>query len=208
MKRNEEEDLIKKKDPEEEPPKRVEISKEAEQDRLFLSGMLIQQKEELLEAARRRKRKTEEETFELRSGVVISIAGLNAIISAHVQPYAPQFPNSIPFFSEIYRLNQWTHIKPTDYVKPAIVGKWINEIIYSRYSREVLPTLRVLNPALPDGLRKFKHFQFLTEEGQAKLLQYRDEAIALMKESSSWIEFREKLLRKYGVPYQSDLFRK
>lgn len=201
------EELDKKIAPEEVNNK-IEISKEAEHERKFLSEMLIQKTEDLVEEAKHRKRKREEEKFELRSGTIISIAELKEIITANLQPYKPQFPNTQPFFSEIYRLNEWNDKNPTDYVKPPIVGLWINEIIYSRYSREVLPTLRVLNPSLPSGFRKFKHFQFLTEEGQNKLNQFRDEAISLMKESKTWAEFRRKLLTKHEVPYQSGMFDK
>ncbi|NHE56488.1 P63C domain-containing protein [Cyclobacterium plantarum] len=201
-------DELTKKPVSEEVSKKVEITKEAEQERKFLSGMLIQKTEDLVEEAKRRKREKEEEKFELRNGTFISIAELREIITANLQPYKSHFPNTQPFFSEIYRLNEWTDLNPNDYIKPPIVGTWINEIIYSRYSKEVLPALRILNPSLPSGIRKFKHFQFLTEEGQNKLNQFRDEAIALMKESKSWIEFRRKLLQKHGVPYQSEMFDK
>jgi len=46
----------------------------------------------------------------------------------------------------------------------------------------------------------------LTLEGQAKLVQYRDEAVTLMKACTSMYEFRQKMLQKYGVPYQVEIF--
>jgi hypothetical protein len=68
-----------------------------------------------------------------------------------------------------------------------------------------IPTIRKLNPKKTAG-RAYKHFQFLTIEGQAELEQYRDEAVALMKTCTTWYEFRVELFREYSVPYQSELF--
>jgi hypothetical protein len=184
----------------------IEISKEAQEERLLLSGMLLQQTEDLVEKAQRRRKKKQEESIELLSGAKISIAEINAFLSANMQPYSPRFPNNIPFFSEIFRLNGWKHLDPKTFVKPPVVATWINEIIYSRFSKDMPPALRILNPALPNGIRLHKHFQFLTEEGQMKLDQYRDEAIRLMKTCTTWYEFRQKLFQEHAVPYQSSLF--
>ncbi|MFB9865652.1 P63C domain-containing protein [Rufibacter immobilis] len=187
---------------------RVEISEEAKQERLALRGMLLQQSEDLVKESQTRKKKRDEEVIELLGGQKVSIAEINAAITATLQPYVPMFPNSVPFFSEIYRLNGWKDKNPNDFVKPTVVASWINEIIYGRFAKDVLPTLRVLNPASPFGLRVHKHFQYLTEAGQSKLVQYRDEAIALMQTCSSWYEFRKKIYEVHGVPYQISLFEK
>ncbi|AHM62346.1 hypothetical protein D770_20485 [Flammeovirgaceae bacterium 311] len=200
------EDLLPGSSPAKETKKRVEISKEAEQERLYLSDLLIQRTENFAEEARLRKKKREEETIELHSGVKISISQINELLTAQRQPYSPKFPNSSAFFSEIYRLNAWKDLNPNDYIKPPIVAVWINEIIYGRFTKEVLRALQVLNPASPIGLRLYKHFQFLNEEGQARVIQYRDEAIALMKTCSTWYEFRIKLHTEYGVAYQIKMF--
>ncbi|RDV11852.1 hypothetical protein DXT99_23390 [Pontibacter diazotrophicus] len=187
---------------------RVEISEEAKQERLLLRGMLLQQPDDLVKESLLRKQKREEEVIELLGGHKISISEINAAITATLQPYVPMFPNSVPFFSEIYRLNGWKGKNPNDYMKPTVVASWINEVIYGRFTKDVLPALRILNPASPFGIRVHKHFQYLTEEGQEKLIQYRDEAIAVMQTCSTWYEFRKKLFSVHGVPYQISLFEK
>jgi hypothetical protein len=186
--------------------KKFEISEESKENRQLLAGMLLQQTEDLVEKDLNRKKKRAEEVIELQSGFKITIGEINAAITANLQPYAPMFSNDIPFFSEIYRLNGWKDKDPKAYVKPTQVGTWINEIIYSRFAKDVLPALKVLNPASPLGMRKHKHFQYLTEEGRAKLIQFRDEAIEVMNNHSTWIGFRKELLQKYGVPYQASMF--
>lgn len=183
------------------------ISENAKQERLLLSGMLIQQADDRTDEALLRKKKREEEIIELHGGQKISVSEINASLTT-LQPYAPMFPNSVPFFSEIYRLNSWKDRDPNLFIKPMVVGSWINEIIYSRFSKEVLPALRILNPASPFGIRAHKHFQYLSAESQAKLVQFRDEAIAIMQTCTTWYEFRKKLLVLHGVPYQMRLFEK
>jgi hypothetical protein len=186
----------------------VEISEESKQERMLLAGMLLQQTEDLVQKDKIRKQKKASEIIELRSGYKFSLAELHKEITAILQPYSPMFPNSVPFFSEIYRLNGWKDLDPKCYVKPAVVATWINELIYGRFGKDAVPALKVLNPAFSTGFRMHKHFQYLTAEGKTKLAQYRDEAIAIMQKSSTWIEFRQRLLADHGVPYQMSIFEK
>jgi hypothetical protein len=125
-------------------------------------------------------------------------------VTAAQQPYEAKFPNSIPFFTEMYRLLGWSDKNPNRFSKPKVVGKYLNELIYSRFHADVLPTLQTL--AMPGGVRRAKFFQFLNEEGQQKLQQYRDEAIDLMKTCSSWYEFRVKYGKLYSLPVQKRMF--
>jgi hypothetical protein len=185
----------------------VEISPEQKLERSLLSGMLLQQTKDLVREKVERKKQRDKESIELIGGSHVSLGSLKALLVEKRQPYEPRFPNSIPFFSEIFRLNGWYDLDPTDYIKPKEVGGWLNELIYDRFSQAVLPTVRKLNPKKGSG-RVYKHFQFLTAEGQVELEQYRDEAIALMKECSTWSEFRVKLHKAHGVPYQGELFTK
>lgn len=185
-----------------------ELTEEAKEERALLAGMLIQQTDDRAELELQRKKRREEEIFELRSGAKISLAELDAVVSANRQPYEPKFPRTIPFFREIYRLNGWTVSNADKYTKPGIVGRWIREIIYGRFGKEVLPALEVLNPYLSNGLRLHKLFQFLTPQAQEKLIHFRDQAIALMKTCATWDEFRKKLFAEYKVPYQLSAFEK
>lgn len=184
----------------------VEISPAEKLERSLLAGSLLQQTEDLRLASVERKKQRDLETIELLGGGTTSLGQLKRLLMADHQPYEARFPKSIPFFSEIYRLNGWDHLDPTNFVKPAIVGLWIIELIYDRFSLAVLPTMHTLNPRKVGGGRVYKHFQFLTSDGQAELEQYRDEAVALMQTCYSWYEFRMKLHKAYNVSYQRELF--
>lgn len=183
----------------------VEISPEQKLERTLLSGMLLQQTKDLVREKLERKKQRDQESIELIGGSSITLGALKTLLVEKRQPYEPRFPNAIPFFSEIFRLNGWHDLDPAEYIKPKEVGTWVNELIYNRFSQVILPTIRKLNPKKTAG-RVYKHFQFLTAEGQAELEQYRDEAIALMKTCTTWYEFRVELFRKYSVPYQGELF--
>lgn len=188
------------------PRPKPTLSEDAIRERELLAGMLIHQTEEQTREAVERKKKRDEEEIELRSGEKISVALINNFVTALRQPYDPVFPNSIPFYKEIFRLNGWDHLNPSDFIKPAIVGNWTVEILYSRLGKDVFPAISVLNPALSNGIRIHKCFQFLTEGGRAKFIRFRDEAIELMKKCSGWIEFRRLLFQEHGVPYQANIF--
>ncbi|HIB37960.1 P63C domain-containing protein [Mesonia sp.] len=105
------------------------------------------------------------------------------------------------FYQQIFRLNNWNY-EGTISVKPWITGKFTNEIIYFRFSNEVLPFLRIINPYVIPGVRKFKHHQYLTKGSRLKLVQFINQAIELMKQSSDWYDFRQKYYDRYNVPYQ------
>jgi len=184
----------------------VEISPEDKEERLLLGGLLLQQTTDFYREKAEKKKQRDQEAIELIGGGTISLGALKALVVAKRQPYEAHFPNSVPFFSEIYRLNGWNDLDPKEFIKPAVVAVWINELIYNRFSQQVLSTLRALNPKKSSGGRFYKHFQFLTPEGQTELIQYRDEAISLMRTCSTWYEFRVKLFKAHNVPYQVDLF--
>lgn len=188
------------------PKIKPELSEEAIHERAFLTGLFKQQADEIAKEAQKRKKRREDELIELRSGEKISISSIKSIITAIRQVYEAVFPNDIPFYKHIYRLNGWTHLDPNKFVKPAIVGTWTIEMLYARLGKDIFPALSALNPALPSGIRLHKCFQFLTAEGRKKLEQYRDETIKLMEKCDDWNNFRQKLFEEYGVPYQQSLF--
>jgi hypothetical protein len=192
------------------PPLRVkrvtELSEDALRERELLGSLILQNTEELTIEAKLRKKRRDEEEFELIGGRRISIQQINDFVTGIRQPYEAMFPNAIPFFKEMYRLLKWDDKDPSSYGKPAIVGKYINQIIYYRFHQDVQPALRAF--AMPDGLRMAKFFQYLTSEGQLNLIQYRDQAVEMMKECSEWYEFELKYGVKYNVPVQKRLFEK
>lgn len=142
--------------------------------------------------------------IELLSGVVIDLSKLD-VVSNNLLEYAPRFCRE--FYVQIFRLNSWdTAENGTISKKPPIVGKWTKEIIYGRFNNKVLPTLEYLNPYVRIGLRKHKHHQYLNADGLLKLETFIEDAVQVMKESSTWYEFRVAFYEKFRVPYQVDLF--
>ena len=105
------------------------------------------------------------------------------------------------FYKEIFRLHSWP-IPESISKKPWVVGRFTNEIIYYRFSQEVLPFLRIINPYIVHGKRSFKHHQYLTPGARIKLKQFIDEATEEMKKHSDWNSFRVAYCAKYNVPYQ------
>jgi len=109
------------------------------------------------------------------------------------------------YYQEIYKLNGWEY---TGLIaqKPWVVGKYTNEIIYYRFSNEVLPFLRIINPFIIPGRRRFKHHQYLTPGTRIELSKFISEATELMRVCSDWNEFRIKYCKMYNVPYQLKFF--
>lgn len=108
------------------------------------------------------------------------------------------------YYKEIYRLNGWKY-QGVIAQKPWKVGRYTNEIIYYRFSSEILPILRLINPTIIPGIRKFKHHQYLTPGARIKLTGFINEAVDLMIECNNWDDFRIKYCTMYNVPYQLKL---
>ena len=199
--------LVKNTVPATETKRKPEIRKESQEQQAVLAGMLIKGANELAAEAHERRTRRKQEVIELHSGVKITLAEIEATVTANRQPYVAFFPNDAPFFAGLSRLSG-LNFDPKEFVKPPIVHTWLVELTYNRYPhpKEVLAAVRALNPALTDGHRRYKHSQFLTTEARAKLIQYRDEAIAVMNTCSSMPEFRQKMLQEYGVPFQTEMF--
>ena len=89
--------------------------------------------------------------------------------------------------------------------RPAFVGHWVNDIVYSRLAPGIKDKLKEINPRLPSGERKKKHHQHLTEDyGLPELKDHLKKVMVLMDASSSKKEF-EKLLDKSLPKYGSNL---
>lgn len=177
------------------------VSSKVENKLALIDALTTQSDEMALESARLR-RQREDEKIKFIGGAEISIREIKDFIATNALPYVPKFPNSNPFFSEMYRLNKWDDLDPDEWIKPLQVPNWINEIIYGRFSKEILPSLQILNPYLPGMcVRGYKNFQFLNENGQKLLEQYRDECVEVMKTCTTWHEFRLKYSQLYKQQY-------
>ena len=145
----------------------------------------------------------ENEKIKLLNGSEVSISSIKEFISKTLSPHRTLFP--LEFYQEVYRLNQW-ELDPKDYVKPPVVGKWTNELIYSRFPKEILQKLQALNPYIKKGVRQNKHFQWLNDEGKELVSEYINDAIRIMKKCSDWYEFRIQYFKEYGIGFQLNAF--
>lgn len=125
---------------------------------------------------------------------------LERYISAELLPWTKKFPDA--FFKEIYRLHGWEY-KPGSYKRPGYVGTLINELIYNQLPPGVLPELRRKNPVMPKGYRKYKHFQFLTEEtGNPHLDKQIVSVMTLMRVSDNKEMFHKLFEKAFPKAYE------
>ncbi len=89
--------------------------------------------------------------------------------------------------------------------RPAFVGHWVNDIVYSRLAPGIKERLKEINPRLPSGDRKKRHHQHLTEDyGLPELKDHLKKVMVLMDASSGKKEF-EKLLNRSLPKYGTNL---
>lgn len=108
------------------------------------------------------------------------------------------FPDE--FFEAIFKMKGWTWIGIAKSKKPAVLGHYINDFIYSRLAPTILKELREKNPIIPEtGKRKSKHHQWLTEDiGHPKLQEHFVGILALARASGyNWNIFSKMLDRSY-----------
>lgn len=105
------------------------------------------------------------------------------------------------YYQEMFRLNNWEY-NGVIVEKPWQAGRYTNEIIYYRFSQEVLPFLRIINPCIIPGVRRYKHHQYLTPGSRIELSKFISQATELMRQFADWNSFRIEYCKMYNVPYQ------
>lgn len=125
---------------------------------------------------------------------------LEAFIAKELQAYIDAFPSS--FYQELFRLRGLAY--PQDSVKrPQYFGCLTNDIVYKRLAPGVLNELKRITPRRPtSGTLKHKYYQRLTSNlGFPKLKEHLGSVVAIMKLSTNWADFIDKLDRlhpRYG----------
>lgn len=182
----------------------VITDKKAEERQLKLK--LLQSPEEKIQDRFSDKNLDRKNEIELLSGKILNLdeerEAVQKIITNALKEYSPRVPQE--YYRQIFKLNKWIIPDGKIKEKPSIVGRFTNEIIYDRYNKAVLPELKRLNPYITLGMRNFKHFQWLSEEGQSLFDGYIQDAISVMKECSDWYGFRIKHSEKFGITFQLD----
>lgn len=150
------------------------------------------------------------EQFELENGFVGTVDDLMAMLHKKPRNIDPMFPYKIPFFKLIFKLNGWHNRSYTEFIKPPIVGRIIRQFIYKRFPENILPTLLELpNPILFGYVKKYKLYQYLTDDGLRMLEKFISDAIEVMKVSSDWRAFETTYCELYDLevpPIQGNLF--
>ncbi len=122
---------------------------------------------------------------------------LEAYIARELLPWTKRFPDD--FYEQLFRLRGWQY-RPISVKRPKYVGKLTNELVYEKLPQGVLDELRNKNPVTPKGYRKYRHFQFLTEDiGNPHLEKQVASVITLMKASNNWATFNRLFNRVFGL---------
>jgi len=113
---------------------------------------------------------------------------LEAYISKELLPWTKRFPDE--YYEHLFRLRGWT-FNPISVKRPKLVGKLTNKLIYEKLPKGVLQQLKRKNPVTEKGYRRYKFFQFLTDDiGNPHLEKHLVSVITLMRVSKTWQGFK------------------
>lgn len=141
--------------------------------------------------------------YELLSDGRLDKASLK-IIANEVQRHPSQF--YLKYYEELYRLLRIER-DPKVYYKPRIIADITNEVIYGRFEKSILPSLRIRNNYVAYCIRANKHYQLLTSEGILILQNFISESIEAMIECTDYYQFRLLMFTRHGVPYQTEMYK-
>lgn len=122
---------------------------------------------------------------------------LEAFIAKELQGWIQTFPAD--FYRELFRLRGLSF--PTDTLKrPQYFGYLTNDIVYKRIAPGVLDELKRVTPRNDAGRLKSKLFQRLTSNvGYPKLREHLGSVVTIMKLSSGWNDFMDKLNQLHPI---------
>ena len=119
---------------------------------------------------------------------------LEKYIAKELRPWTKTFPYE--FYEHIYRLKGWDG--PHGTKRPAVIGHYTNDFVYSRIAPGVLRELQRRNPVQDSGNRRSRHHQwFMPELGHPKLREHLAGVLALMRVAPSWDWFKRNIAKAY-----------
>ena len=128
---------------------------------------------------------------------------LERLIQENLRPWIKTFPDD--FYKEMFRLRGWSY-NPWSVNRPSVVGKYTNDLVYSRLAPGVLKQLQQINPARAEGGRDHHHHRHLTQhEGYPTLKAHLSNVITLMRAAPNWRSFMKLINRaipKYDDNYE------
>jgi hypothetical protein len=137
---------------------------------------------------------------------------LEAFIAKELQPWVKTFPSD--YYEQMFRLRGLEY--PQDTVqRPQYFGVLTNDIVYKRLAPGVLDELKKVVPRNDVGRPTAKYFQKLTTNiGYPKLREHLGAVVAIMKLSTDYHDFMQKLNMlhpRYGqqllIPWEYDPMR-
>lgn len=120
---------------------------------------------------------------------------LRQYLQEEIAKWVKTFPDQ--FFEDLYKMRHWDWERTTK--RPGIVGKWINDIVYSRLAPALPHALDKLNPKNTNGNRGHKHHQNLSRDiGLPRLRQHLEAVHAIAVVSNyDWYKFMVNLNKAY-----------
>jgi len=120
---------------------------------------------------------------------------LDAYLRKELAAWAKRFPDE--FYQQMFRLRGWQW-RPMSVSRPAIVGKYTNDLVYERLAPGILDELQKRNPKDEHGRRKAHHHRWLTEDvGHPALAQHLHATVGFMRASSGWDQFYRLMQRAF-----------
>lgn len=128
---------------------------------------------------------------------------LRQFLQEEAAKWIKTFPDQ--FFEDLYKMRRWNWERTTN--RPGVVGKWINDIVYSRLAPALPQALDKLNPRNANGNRGHKHHQNLTREiGLPRLKQHLEAVHAIVVISNyDWYKFMVNLDKAYPTKDMEEL---
>lgn len=123
---------------------------------------------------------------------------IDKIIEKYVEPAALPYVRLFPlhFYQHIYRLNGWP-FDPANSKRPGVIGTWTNDI-YDRLAPGIRQALHERVRRNAKGKPTQKMTQYLTpENGKPHLERLLEGILLLMRQCSTWDEFKLELDRYY-----------
>lgn len=121
----------------------------------------------------------------------------NTFLLKEAAKWVKIFPDS--FFFNIYKMRGWTWALTNKH--PAIVGQWINDLVYKRLAPGLVDEFLKINPKNINGNRSTKNHQFIKDEYKTMLndLFAKIDAIAKLAnyDWNTFIDMLDKVAPKY-----------
>ncbi|MCK4666399.1 P63C domain-containing protein [Candidatus Dependentiae bacterium] len=135
---------------------------------------------------------------------------LKAYISEELLPWQKRFPDI--YYKELFRLNRWDFTVNGIKLRPGVIGKWTNTLIYERLPKGILEELKKKTPKSDSGNYIARFHQKLTLDiGEPHLTQQLNKVITVFQLSDNmkhmWFQFEKLKDREEGqleLPFDFD----